>query len=465
MVLLFTTCEDRPHINPFDPETGPDAWTPSNLQAEVINDSQIKLTWTREYDQISGFRLERKENSESFTQIAELEANVTEYTDTDLTLGTDYVYRVKAFTEIYESDYATSNTTTMSIPHPTNLTATPLNDTDIQLIWNDNCSFESGFRLERSDGGSYTQIAEVGENITEYANTGLTLGTDYTYRVKAFTDVNESDFAETTVNFWYDCNQEWGGTAIEDCNGDCGGTAIENECGCVGGNTGLEEEFCHGTVTDVDGNIYQTMIIGSQEWMIQNLKVSHYRNGTAISTGHSDSDWQSLSTGAYEVYNNDPENAEIYGNLYNWYAVDDSRNIAPIGWHVPTDDEIKQLEMHLGMSQSQADSIGYRGTNEGSKLAGDADLWWGSGGLEDKSEFGSSGFDALPGGYRNGYHGGFQNKAFDGYFWSSTEYSTGSNNPLYRHLHFNYTAVSRGFETVNWDSYSTWGFSVRCVKD
>jgi hypothetical protein len=183
--------------------------------------------------------------------------NVTEYTNTGLTLGTDYTYRVKAFTAANESDYATSSATSTSFPAPTNLTATPLNDSEIQLTWSDNCSFESGYRLERSDGGSYAQIAELGENITEYTDTGLNYGTDYTYtyRVKAFTDENESGPIETTVNFWQDCNGVWGGSAVEDCNGDCDGTAFENVCGCVGGNTGLEEEFCYGC-TNPDGYNY-----------------------------------------------------------------------------------------------------------------------------------------------------------------------------------------------------------------
>ncbi|MDP6593100.1 MAG: fibronectin type III domain-containing protein, partial [Candidatus Marinimicrobia bacterium] len=127
----------------------------------MINDSEIKLTWTQEEEQISGFRIERKTGSGSFTQITEVDKDVTEYTDTGLTVGTDYTYRVKAFTDDNESDFATSNTTNTSFPSPTNLTATPLNDTDIQLTWSDNCSFEDGHRLERSSGGSYTQIAEV----------------------------------------------------------------------------------------------------------------------------------------------------------------------------------------------------------------------------------------------------------------------------------------------------------------
>ena len=210
-----------------------------------------------------------------------------------------------------------------------------------------------------------------------------------------------------------------------------------------------------GTVTDIDGNVYQTIIIGTQEWMAENLKVTHYRDGEAIPTGHSNSEWSNLSTGAYCAYDNNESNADTYGYLYNWYAVDDSRNIAPEGWHVPTDDEIKQLEMHLGMSQSEADDTGYRGTNEGSKLAGRADIWI-DGNLENNSEFGTSGFTALPGGYRytNGYYYGM---GYFGYFWSSTEDT--SYCAWARILGFNNSGVYR----YNYAKQS--GFSVRCLRD
>ncbi len=89
--------------------------------------------------------------------------------------------------------------------------------------------------------------------------------------------------------------------------------------------------------------------------------VTHYRNGDPIPNVTDDGTWRTLSTGAYCNYNSDKADAALYGRLYNWYAVDDSRSIAPEGWHVATDDEWKQLEMYLGMSQAEADSEGWRG--------------------------------------------------------------------------------------------------------
>ena len=211
-----------------------------------------------------------------------------------------------------------------------------------------------------------------------------------------------------------------------------------------------------GTVTDIDGNVYQTIIIGDQEWMAENLKVTHYRNGEPIPHLTDNNDWTSTSSGAYCYYNNDPSNGTTYGALYNWYAVDDSRNVAPIGWHVPTDTEIMELEMHLGMSSSQANSIGWRGTNEGSKLAGGYDLW-NNGDLRNDPEFDTSGFSFLPGGYRGYSSGYFYFLGSSGGLWSSSENNSAS--AWGRQLYFYNAAVHRYYY------YKQGGVSVRCLRD
>ena len=134
--------------------------------------------------------------------------------------------------------------------------------------------------------------------------------------------------------------------------------------------------------------------------MAENLKVTHYNDGSEIPTGYSNSEWGWLDMGAYAVYDDDPVNADVYGNLYNWFAVDDERGLCMDGWHVPSDEEFMELEMYLGMSEKEANSTAWRGTDEGSKLAGNAGLW-SNGNLENNSEFGSSGFSAFPAGYRD----------------------------------------------------------------
>ena len=210
------------------------------------------------------------------------------------------------------------------------------------------------------------------------------------------------------------------------------------------------------SVADIDGNNYGTVVIGDQVWMTENLKVTHYRDGTAISNLTLKEDWTKTKRGAYVFYDNNHNKGNTYGALYNWYAATDSRNIAPAGWHVPTDAEWKELEMHLGMNQSEADGTAFRGTNEGSKLAGNSDLW-NRGFLDYNSEFGSSGFTALPGGYRHYNHGHYNHMGDYGYFWSATEYRSGS--AWCRLLGSSHSDISR------FDNSKNYGLSVRLVRD
>jgi uncharacterized protein (TIGR02145 family) len=207
------------------------------------------------------------------------------------------------------------------------------------------------------------------------------------------------------------------------------------------------------TVTDIDGNLYLSVIIGTQVWMAENLKVTRYRNGNAIPNVTDSATWVSLTTGAYCEYGNDPANVATYGRLYNWYAVTDGRNIAPSGWHVPTDDEWKQLEMYLGMSQAEADTNAWRGTDEGGKLKEAGTAHWKNPNTGATNE---SGFTALPGGYRywhNRYYG-IGDYASD---WSSTE--DGSNFAWSR------TLYSVSSQIVRYNSSKRSGFSIRCVRD
>jgi uncharacterized protein (TIGR02145 family) len=217
-----------------------------------------------------------------------------------------------------------------------------------------------------------------------------------------------------------------------------------------------EDNTVYNTVTDIDGNVYQTVIIGNQEWMAENLKVTRYSNGDSIPNVTDGSEWAGLSTGAYCTYDNNAFNAAVYGHLYNWYAVNDSRGIAPVGWHVPTDDEWKELEMYLGMSQSAADSagIGCRGTDEGGKLKRVGTFYWNSPNTGATNE---SGFSALPGGIRHSDDGNFNSMGRFATFWSSTE-------------RYSYTAWGRNldYRTAHVDRLNTnrkYGFSVRCVRD
>lgn len=184
--------------------------------------------------------------------------------------------------------------------------------------------------------------------------------------------------------------------------------------------------------------------------MAENLNVTHYRNGDAIPNVTNNSDWHNLNTGAYCAYDNNAGNISTYGLLYNWYAVADSRELAPTGWHVPTDEEWKQLEMSLGMSDSEASDRGWRGTDEGSKLK--STNGWHNGG----NGTNVSGFSALPGGYRIDNRA-FYDVSYGGFWWSSTEGSYGS--AWNRYLSYNDSDVYRNY--IN----RRVGFSVRCIRD
>lgn len=197
------------------------------------------------------------------------------------------------------------------------------------------------------------------------------------------------------------------------------------------------------TVTDIDGNIYNTVTIGTQVWMKENLKVTHFRNGTLIPNITTGTAWSTLTKGARCYYNNDSVlYAPVYGALYNFFAVDDIANICPTGWHVATYDEWKDLRTFLG------------GTGEaGGKLKEVGTAHWKS---PNSDATNSSGFTALPGNYR--YFGGaFYGIGVTGFWWSSTESS--SSRADYFDLHYNDGAMN------TFDAEKRSGYSVRCIKD
>ena len=213
-----------------------------------------------------------------------------------------------------------------------------------------------------------------------------------------------------------------------------------------------------GTMTDYDGNVYQTVKIGNQWWMAENLRVTHYNDGANIVSKVNNADCHAINVGAYSYYDNNSAYASTYGCLYNWYVVDpaNSHDIAPSGWHVPTDEDWKELERTLGMSVSESNESDLRGTDEGSKLAGHA-YFWAIDNLIRNVNFGVSGFMALPSGYRNFENGYYQTERFATFFWSST-----SSDPV-RAWSRILICDKAGIYRIRYDK--TDGFSIRLVKD
>jgi len=227
----------------------------------------------------------------------------------------------------------------------------------------------------------------------------------------------------------------------------------------------IEEELITGTFIDSrDNTEYSWVQIGEQIWMAENLK--YLPSVVGPGTG-------SYSEAYCYVYGYDgtsisaakaTENYATYGVLYNWTAAMNGaessdanpsgvQGICPDGWHLPSDAEWKQLEMYLGMSETDVNSTGWRGTVEGGKLKEAGTTHWADPNAGANNE---SGFTALPGGDRNG-NGGFSSIRGDGYWWSSTENFT--NLAWYRSLYYYDSNVDRNYY------YKSMGFSVRCLRD
>lgn len=197
-------------------------------------------------------------------------------------------------------------------------------------------------------------------------------------------------------------------------------------------------------VTDFDGNEYGVVTIGTQEWISENLNVSHYNNGDAIPNIIYDSEWQSLSTGAYCENENSPANGSTYGKLYNYFAVVDSRKLCPDGWHVPDENEWQTLVDFLG---------GYG--EAGGKMKTTGTTQWDDPNTGATNE---SGFSALPGGYRN-YNGAFGIIGNSSY-WASTTESLANNS------YYHYMLIRYDSDNLNNNEYhKRCGYSVRCIKD
>jgi len=296
------------------------------------------------------------------------------------------------------------NGTIVTIPaSPTGLTATVISASQVNLQWTDNSSNERGYKLERKKPGeSFVQIASTGVDVVLYSDVNLSPATAYTYRVIAYnSDGNSLDYSNAV------------------------------------------------TVTTPGLTVNPpTTTICNQVWSSRNLSVGNYRNGDLIPQVTDAAVWQNLITGAWCWYNNDSVNYSKYGKLYNWHAVNDPRGLAPQGWHIPTNTEWNLLTKCL---YPNADTTQCCDNSAGQAMKSTSG--WGISGLGDNS----SGFNALPGGYRI-FYGPFNNEGYYGIWWSSTPYYNESD------------AYARSLDSISstltrYVSDKSNGFSVRIVKD
>ncbi|MHB1146865.1 MAG: FISUMP domain-containing protein [Lutibacter sp.] len=389
---------------------------PSNLTGTIVN-NQVILTWTDNSTNETGFKIERMTGTGSWSVKGSVATDILTYTDTGVAEGATYTYRVYSFNAAGNSSgYSNSNQITIpnavTLPVVTTTTVTAIEITTATsggsvssdggasvtargVVWSTNATPTIALSTKTTDGsgtGGYSS-----------AITGLTSNT--TYHIRAY--------ATNSL-----------------------GTAYGNE-------RTFKTYIVTVPVTDYDGNIYQTVTICNQVWTKTNLNVSHYRNGDVIPQVTYSTTWANLTTGAWCYYSNNSSYGATYGKLYNWYAINDSRGLAPEGWHVPTDAEWTTLTDCLGGEAIAGGSLKETGTAHWTSPNTDATN--------------ISGFTGLPGGLRNIglsiylYH--------SGRWWSSSEYTPTVTFAWYRFLYSDDGKAHRAYGGKG-D-----GKSVRLVKD
>jgi uncharacterized protein (TIGR02145 family) len=221
-------------------------------------------------------------------------------------------------------------------------------------------------------------------------------------------------------------------------------------------------------VEDVEGTVYQAVQIGTQIWMAENLRVTHYADGTPIPYVTNPTEWSQLTKDkeAYCWYNNNSAYKEPYGALYTWAAAvkgsegsdanpSGVQGVCPDGWHLPSDEEWKQLESYLGLNSSELNETSYRGTVEGGKLKEEGTAHWADPNVEATNE---TQFTAMPSGFRSSLDGTFSHLGSGVNYWTSS--SSGDTNAWFRYLGNDKGGIGR------WDVVGrTHGLSIRCVKD
>jgi uncharacterized protein (TIGR02145 family) len=195
-------------------------------------------------------------------------------------------------------------------------------------------------------------------------------------------------------------------------------------------------------VTDIDGNVYQVVELGSQVWMAENLRCSKYSNGNSIPFVLSVEDWKALESEAYCMFNNDEDMGEEYGYLYNWFAVSEERNICPTGWHVPDYEEWSELILFLGGLPEAGGAMKDTGT-----------LHW-----ENNTDATNlSGLTMLPGGYRSYFNGAYNSMGIYGAWWANSE--------IDRKLAWGIALRYYNAYAYKYHYEKNTALSIRCIKD
>lgn len=406
ILIIVTSCA-KEFRNPYDPATPPDIWMPETFRLDTLGTNALRLSWIQEEQHIDGFVIQKNTNGQLKEILLPLDSlSYTDVQAVDTSLGEvcpDLFYKVMARAGSNRSlDIGTSSGINMPLPSPVNIDQWQLvidaNEIYIQLTASSPQEGETGeWAIKSGVGGSFT---ETNSSSTLFYGR---LGESY---VLSWSILNCSNKLSDTVSVFLPISFEGQG------------------------------------LTDIDGNSYNTQIIGQQEWMSSNLKTTRFSNGDIIPNIAQNTQWASLNNVAWSNYENSISNDDLYGKLYNWYVAADTRNVCPDGWHVPSETDWISLIDYLGGSQLA-----------GGKMKATGISFWESPNTDASNV---SGFSALPGGFRFN-SGTFANLENLGYWWSASEQENGFG--IFVSLYYNFGNVYLGQE------YKQNGHSIRCIKN
>ena len=423
--------------------TNPDGTTtyvpvpPTNLTGVVTSFTQINLSWTDNSTNETSYKIERKTGTGIFAIVGTTTTDITTFSDTGLNPSTTYVYRVYSYNTVgnsptYSNEITLVTTAAIYLPTLTTSSVSSITSTSATsggtiasnggatitargVCWSTNSSPTINLSTKTNDG---TGIGVFNSNLT-----GLSANTSYYARAYATNSV---------------------GTAYGDQF-----SFVTQVLNIPGPN-----------ISDIDGNVYQSVTNCSQTWTKTNLNVSKYRDGITIPQVTDPAQWNNLTTGAWCYYNNDPANGTTYGKLYNWYAVagiyDEAslnnpslrKQLAPTGWHIPTRAEWTTLTNCLDGESVAGGKMKQTGTS----------LW----SAPNTGATNESGFSGLPAGIRDSPWGNaiYKENKVRAVWWSITD-----NNDVLAYYYNLYNSTANSDLSSSDTHWKSSGFSVRCIKN
>jgi uncharacterized protein (TIGR02145 family) len=419
-IILLTGCtkDDKAEVVPAAPE---------NLTGEVISTSAIDLMWTDRSTNETGFKIERKIGSGTYSIVGTTATDITSFNDANLTSGTTYTYRVYSNNSVGNSlTYSNELTiTTKNIINLPTMTTTAVSSiTQITATSGGNISNDGGAAIT-AKGVCWSTSSNPTISLPTKTNDGTATG------------VFTSSISGLTANTTYYVR-----------------SYATNSIGTTYGTELIFSTLARPTAIDVDGNSYPLITICNQTWTQNNLNVSHYRNGDIIPQVTDSNQWITLTTGAWCYYFNISSYGIIYGKIYNWYAVNDPRGLAPAGYHIPSDAEWSTMINCLDPSANGGASNSTITNIAGGAMKETGTVYWSA---PNTGATNSSGFKGLGGGSRSEFGSSWGTVRDNTHFWSTTELIT--NKVMIRYLVYGSGTVGKA------EGFKISGSYVRCIKD